>query len=205
MKIQGIVPLHQILDKETSQAYKDKIRNTGMTYQLVPPDNRRHNISEKSIQTWKNHFVRVLSGSASTFPLHLWCQAIPQAEQQLLLLSQSNVNSNISSYSHVYDHHNYNAAPFVLIGMESLVHDKPHRRNSFAEYCRKGYALGTLFKHYRGCKIWMQQTRATQVSATVVHRHKYILNPAVTPADSVISAARNLVSALKRKMPQYLQ
>ena len=56
MKFQGIVPLHQILDNETSQAYKDEIRETGMTYQLVPRDDHRCNISKRSIQTWKNHF-----------------------------------------------------------------------------------------------------------------------------------------------------
>ena len=176
-----------------------------MTYQLVPPDDHRHNIAERSIQTWKNHFVSVLRRSASTFPLHLWFQAIPQAERQLLVLGQSNVNPNISSYSYVYDHHDYNAAPFMSIGMESLVHDKPYQRRSFAEYFRKGYFLGTTFEQYRGWKIWMQQTRTKQVSATVIHRHKYISNPAVTPADAVISAARNLASALKGKMPQFLQ
>ena len=86
MKLQGIIPLHQILQNEISQAYKDKIHDTGMTYHLVPPDNRRRNIAKRYIQMWKNHFVRVISGAAATSPLHLWCQAIPQAERQFLLL-----------------------------------------------------------------------------------------------------------------------
>ena len=94
-----------------------------MTYQLVPPDDHRRNIAEQEIQTWKNHFVRVLSGAASTFPLHLWCRFIPQAERQLLLLSHSNVNTHIL----VYGQHEYSAELFVPIGMESLVHDKPQR------------------------------------------------------------------------------
>ena len=147
MKLQDIVPLHQILDNETSQSYKDEICDTSMTYQLVPPGDNRRNIAERAIQTWKNNVVSVFRGAAATFPLHLWCQDIPQANRQLLLLGQSNVNSNISSYSHVYGHHNYNAAPFMSISMESLVHDTPHRRRSFAKHCRKGYVLGTSFKH----------------------------------------------------------
>ena len=81
MELQHIVPLLQILDNEISEAYKEEIRHTGMTYQLVPPDDHRRNISEQAIQTWKNHFVSVLSGAASTFPLHLWCRVIPQAER----------------------------------------------------------------------------------------------------------------------------
>ena len=71
MKLQHIVPLRQILDNEISEAYKVEIRHTGMTYQLVPPDDHRRNLAEREIQTWKNHFVSILSGAASTFPLHL--------------------------------------------------------------------------------------------------------------------------------------
>ena len=129
-----------------------------MSYQLVPPENYHRNIAERAIQTWKNHFVCVLRRAASTSPLHLWCQAIPQAEHQLMLLSMSNINPKLSSYSHVYGQHDYNAEPFVPIGMEYLVHDKPNRRKTFAAHCRKGYVLGTSFKHYRAWKIWMINT-----------------------------------------------
>ena len=119
-----------------------------MTYQLVPPDDHWRNIAERAIQTWKNHFVSVLSCAASTFPLHLWCRVIPQPERQLLLLSHSNVNTHISSYAHVYGQHDYSAEAFVPIGMESLVHDNPQRRRTFAEHCKKGFVLGTSFEHY---------------------------------------------------------
>ena len=72
MKQQVITPAHQVLDNEISPTYKDKIRESGMSYQLVPPDDHRRNISERSIKTWKNNFVGVLSGAAAMFPLHLW-------------------------------------------------------------------------------------------------------------------------------------
>ena len=72
MRLQSIVPTHQVLDNEISAAYKTKINATNMTYQLVPPDDHRRNIAEKAIQTWKDHFVSVLRGTAEIFPLHLW-------------------------------------------------------------------------------------------------------------------------------------
>ena len=106
MRLQGIAPTHQILDNKISAAYKSETAATNMTYQLVPPDDHRRNIAEKALQTWKDHFIGVLSGTAETFPLHLWCQAIPQAERQLLLLQQSNVHPNLLAYAHVYGAHN---------------------------------------------------------------------------------------------------
>ena len=140
-------PIHQILDNESSAKYKEAITKSGMTYQLVPPDNHRQNIMEKAIQFWKDHFVEVLSGTATTFPLHVWCHAIPQAERQLLLLRQSNINPKIVLYAHLYGAHNYSTLPFVSIGMEALIHEKPSRRKMWAEHALKGWVLGTSPKH----------------------------------------------------------
>ena len=119
-----------------------------MTFQLMLIDDHHRNLAENSIQTWKDHFIGVMSRTAATFPIHLWCQEIPQAEQQLLLLRQSHVHPKVSEYAHVYGPHDYNAAPFGTIGMETLVHDKPKRRGIFADHCRKGYVLNKDFGHY---------------------------------------------------------
>jgi hypothetical protein len=148
MKRCGIVPTHQILDNQASAAYKTAIETSKMTYQLVPPNNHQQNMAEKAIQTFKNHFVSVLSECAPTMPMHLWCQLLPQVELQLLLLGQSRVNPNMSAYAHLYRQHNYNKHPFVPIGMEALVHDEPHKRQTYAEHCRKAFVLGTSTKHY---------------------------------------------------------
>jgi hypothetical protein len=74
-----------------------------MTYQLVPPDDHRHNMANKAIQTFKDHFIGVLSRCTATMPIHLWCQLLPQIEQQLLLLQQLRLHPNLSAYTHVYE------------------------------------------------------------------------------------------------------
>jgi hypothetical protein len=33
----------------------------------------------------------------------------------------------MSAYAHLYGQHDYNKHPFVPIGMEALIHDKPHK------------------------------------------------------------------------------
>ena len=43
----GIISKRQVLDNETSMEYRQEIMETGMTYQLVPPDEHRQNIAEK--------------------------------------------------------------------------------------------------------------------------------------------------------------
>ncbi len=95
----GIKPTKQVLDNEASASYKHAIINSDMSYQLVPPDNHRHNLAEKAIQTWKDHFIAALGGTADKFPLHLWCQTLQQMEHQLNLLRQSHTNPKISAYA----------------------------------------------------------------------------------------------------------
>ncbi len=148
MKQCGIVPTHQILDNQASAAYKTAIETSKMTYQLVPPNNHRQNMAEKAIQTFKNHFVSILSRCAPPMPMHLLCQLLPQVKLQLLLLRQSRVNPNMSEYAHLYGQHDYNKHPFVPIGMEALVHDKPRKQRTYSEHCRKVFVLSTSTKHY---------------------------------------------------------
>ena len=93
------------------------------------------------------------------------------------------------AYAHVYGPHNYDAHALVPIGMEMLVYEKTPRRKTFAKHCKKGFVVGTSFEHYRVWMIWMSDTRATRVSGTVFHKHKYISALAVTPADAVITAS----------------
>ena len=144
----GIVPKHQILDNQKFATYEEAICTLGMTFELVPPDDHWRNMAEKAIQTFKDHFVGVLSGCAPTFPLHLWCQLLPQVERQLLLLCQSRLHPNLSAYAHVYGHHDYNRHPFIPIGMEALVQDKPHKHRTYAKHRKKAFVLGTSPDHY---------------------------------------------------------
>ena len=171
-----------------------------MTFQLVPPDNHRCHLAEKAIQTWRDHFIGVVSRTTATFPVHLWCQEIPEPEQQLFLLRQPHVHTKVSVYAQVYGPHDYNAAPFVPIGMETLLHDKPNCRGTFSDHCSKDYVCGTSFEHYCAWKIWMKDRRATIISATVFHKQKDITNPSVTPEDRIMATVGKLVADLKARM-----
>ena len=127
MKNQCIVPNHQVLDNEISALYQNDIKATNRNLKLVPPNNHRRNIAKTSIHTCKYHFIGVLSGAAESFLEHLWCQVIPQAERQFLLLRQSKSNPKNSAYAHMYGPYNYDTTHFFPVGMENLVHDKPKR------------------------------------------------------------------------------
>ena len=145
----------------------------------------RRNLAEKAIQTWKDHFVSVFSGTADSSPLHLWCQIIT-------LLRQSYVVTKILVYAYLYGGYNYSTMPFVPIGMEMLIHKKPRWRKTFVKHCVKAYGLSTSPENYRCWDLWVREICATRVLGTVFHKHKSITNPTIMPEDAVMVAANNL-------------
>ena len=50
----------------------------------------------------------------------------------------------------------------------------------------------------------MKDTRATIISATVFHKHKYITNPSVTPEDHGMATAGKLEAERKGRMSAHL-
>ena len=68
----GIAPKQHILDNEWSNNFKEAIKTNNMAYQLVPPHDHWRNKAEKAIQTFKDHFVAILCGADTSFPLNLW-------------------------------------------------------------------------------------------------------------------------------------
>ena len=168
-----------------------------MTYELVPPDGHRRNMAKRVIQTFKDHLVGVLSGCASSMPIHLWCKLLPQVKRQLLLLRQSRVHPNLAVYVHVYEQHGYNCHPSIPIGMEALVHNKPHKYLTDMEHCIKAFVLGTSIEHYRCWQFWTPSTCATCISSAAFFKHKYLPNPTITVEAQVIVAVTRLTDTLQ--------
>ena len=157
MQCQGIVSNHQILDNHCSARMKLAMETTVLadgsvlkvSNEFVPLDKHHRNMAEKAIQMFKDQFIGMLSRCAKSMPMHLWCQLLPQVECQLLPLWQSQVNLGMSTYTQVYQgQQNYSKHPFVPNGIEVMVHNKLHKRQKFAQHCKTGYVLGTLFEHY---------------------------------------------------------
>jgi hypothetical protein len=116
---------HHRLDNKASTAFKECIRDNGMTHKLVPPSNHRRNLAEREIQTFKHHFISILSGVDDKFPLFLWCHLLSPAELTVNLLRQSNIAPKISAYAHVHSQHDYMRKPFAPLGCAVQAHVKP--------------------------------------------------------------------------------
>ena len=71
MRATCLTAVHEVLDNKCSALYKKSITDSGITCEQVPLDNHQHNLAKRAIQTWKAHFITVLSGISKEFPVHL--------------------------------------------------------------------------------------------------------------------------------------
>ena len=52
--------------------------------------------------------------------------------------------------------------------------------------------------------MWMKDTRATRIFATILHKHMYITKPSVTLEDRVMATIGKLAAELKGHMATHL-
>ena len=188
-------PKKHIMDNEASAEFKKVIKKQSKL-QMVPPDSHRRNIAERAIQTFKNHFVAILSGVDAKFPMQLWCKLLPQTILTLNLMRQSNVAPKVSAYAYLHGEFSYNDMPLAPLGCAVQLYETPHRRKTWAEHSVDGFYVGSSDEHYRSHKIWVTKTKAMRVSETVFFKHKYITQPTLTPKDVIIKALQDLKHAL---------
>lgn len=174
-----------------------------MTYQLITPHIHRANIAEKAIQTFKSHFISILAGTDSSFPMHLWDRLLPQAEMTLNMLRPANATPTVSpAYMYAHGTHDFNAHPLAPMGCAVQLFEAPTIRKSWdAHSVSDGWYLGTSQEHYRNYIIFCKRTKMEQISDTVWFRHKYLTNPSLTPADHIVNAAATLTQTLQGKLP----
>ena len=60
------------LDNKISKDFKAHLAHINMPFQLVSPGDHGANPAERAIQTFKNHFIAMLSGADPDFPNNCW-------------------------------------------------------------------------------------------------------------------------------------
>ena len=79
LEANGFEPTLNVIDKKCSKAFQNYYTSQNMDWLLVEPSNHRVNTAERSIQTFKNHFISGLCSVLAAYPPQLWCYLLQQA------------------------------------------------------------------------------------------------------------------------------
>ena len=127
-----------VLDNECSKFLKEYMEEENETFQLVPPHMYRWNAAERSMQTFRNHFISGIVSTHKHLPIHLWCRLLPQAIGTLNLLRPSRINPTLSAHSQLHGLFDFNAMPFAPPGTKVIVHHMLTIRQSWEPRVKDG-------------------------------------------------------------------
>jgi hypothetical protein len=190
------------LDNETSAQFKDHIENTeNLIYQLVPPRDHRTNPCERAIQTFKNHFIAMLSGADPNFPTNCWDLLLPQANITLNLLRQSAMQPKLSAYAQIHGQFDFNRTPLAPAGCLVKVYENTDTRRSWAYHAKDAYYTRPAMNHYRCYTCYDTVTKHEAVSNTVQFFPKQCPMPATTSTDRLHMILQDLTDTLQQPHP----
>ena len=163
----GLEPKLQKLDNEASGILQAYMNSEDIDFQLVPPGIHRHNTAKRAIRNFKNHVIAGLCTTDPNFPLHLWDALLPQALITLNLLQTSRINPHLSAWAQVHGQFDYNRTPLAPPGTCVQIHEKPDLRGTWAPHTVDGWYLGPATLHYHCYCVWVIETSAEHIAATV--------------------------------------
>jgi hypothetical protein len=143
----GFRPKYQTLDNEISNSFKAFLKEVGVEYQLTPAGSHRRNRAERSIRTWKNHFIAILCSTDEAFPLKIWDRLLEQTNITLNLLRQSRVNPKLSAQAQLHGPFDFNRTPMGPPGTRVLVHELSNMRGSWSPHAVLGFYTGPASEH----------------------------------------------------------
>ena len=109
----------------------------------------QRNDTERSVRTFKKHFISFLCTVYPLLPFYLWDRLLPQVTTTLNMLRRFRLNPGLSAYEQVDGVHSFERTPFEQLGCKVQIHEKPHKRLTYAPHSVNGWYLGPAVHHYR--------------------------------------------------------
>jgi hypothetical protein len=196
----GVRPVFERLDNETSKLLETYCSSQAppISLQYVAPGMHRANKAERSIRTWKNHFLATLAGTDPLFPLIAWDELVPQAELTLNLMRSSGITPYISAWHQLNGPYNFDSTPIAPPGMRVVVHEKPDKRPSWGYHGVDGFYVSPVLRgNYRCFKVYVTDTKRTRITDTLSwHPPAGSHLPGASPGDDLISLLAQTAAAI---------
>ena len=165
----GHTPKFHRMDNETSSHVEHYLeQELGIPVQYVPPGSHRTLPAERSIQTYKNHFISSVGHMHPDCPLQLWESIMPQIEDTLACLLPYSVNPCVSAYEGIHGRkYDFSAHPMHPVGSLTIAFTPTTSREAWEVHGMKGYMLGPARKHYRSYRVYIIETGKERTTDTV--------------------------------------
>ena len=137
----------------------------------------RRNSAERAVRTFNNRLISSLCTVENLFPFYLWDHLLPQVTMSINMLRRSRLNPELSAYEQVYVIHNFEQTPLVPLGCKVQIHEKPHKRLTYAPQSVDGWYLGPAVHNYRCYTCYIIDTGGETTPDTIAFFPEFIKMP----------------------------
>ena len=162
-----LAPKRHYLNNNCPKVLQNFMTEKEELFQLIPPHLHRRNSAERTIQTFKNHFIAGLASVNKNFPIHLWFRLLRHCLLTLNLLRPSRINPKLSAYAQLYGAFDFNRTPLAPPGTKIIIHDYPAIRGSWATRGYEGWYIGLALNNYLCHTVYANHTAHKLVADTV--------------------------------------
>lgn len=104
----GFIIRKHIMDNEAADAVSTVNKRNNIITQRVPPHSHRANAAERSIKTFKAHWLAGLATAPKSFPIKHWVHLLTQCNITLNLIRTSNTKPEMSAHQHLWGTFDFN-------------------------------------------------------------------------------------------------
>jgi hypothetical protein len=181
----------QVLDNEAPKGLQLYFWASHITYECVPPYNKRSNKAERAIHTFKRHFITILAGTHLSFPINFWHELIPQAELTLNMMRSYADQSTISAYHGTHRRpFDFASRPMAPCGTLVVIHNSI--RETWDNFGLVGFYLGPSLQNYRPYCCLVQETMSIRISDSIILYPAPLVASGASRLDQVLSLASKL-------------
>ena len=143
---------------------KENVRS----FEYVPDGNHRANITEIVVRNGKTHFVSVLCGIHSSFPIAQLDLLIPYAKLTLNLLRPFGPDNTKSAHTGIHGKpYDFKVHPLAPSGSLCVGFTPSDSRHSWDPHGYLAYYLGPSLEHYRCQRLYVISTKNILVTDTI--------------------------------------
>ena len=118
------------------------------------------------------------------------------------MLQRYQSNPGLSAYEQVDVIHNLEQTPLAPLGCKVKIHEKPHKRLTYAPHSFDGWYLGPAVHHYRFYTCYSIDTGGETTPDTIAFFPAFMKMPNYSTRDMTIHAAADLEKALRTPRPE---
>ena len=115
----------------------------------------------------------------------------------LKMLQISRLNPGLSTYEQVYGIHNFERTPLATLGCKVKIHEKPHKRLTYAPHSVYRWYLGPEVNHYICYTCYNIDTGGETTPYTIDFFPEFMKLPNYSTRDMAIHAAAYIEKALQ--------